>query len=636
MIRKILIVEDELIVAKDLEHILVQAGYYVCGIARSVATALDIIERDQPEMVLLDIHLQGKLTGIDLALILNEMNIAFVYLSANSDLELLEKAKHTKPYGFMVKPFRDDEVIITLDIAHFRHNSSLETELRNEESLLKRLEGIEKLNGQPESTLLALAEALQDSISFDYLEIKLGSCTDCYGFLRIGFKEYQVINNDALQIISGLTADELKRAESTSLLSEKMAYYNKEQFASRASDDQWVALHSKIFGLNSKLELPLVFKASGSINLSFYSKSDIAYTSQVIRFTERIAPALSRTLEKILRKETYENNEIVENAARRDANETDDSPFKGIVGKSQPLLSVLDFITQVAPVDSSVLVLGETGTGKEQVARNIHDLSPRSKFPLIRVNCAALPPNLIESELFGHEKGAFTDASQAHAGLFEQAQHGTIFLDEIGDVPLETQVKLLRVLQEKEIQRVGGCEIIKADVRIIAATNKNLELEIAEGRFRMDLYYRLNVLPVYLPSLRERGEDILLLADHFLRMYASKYKKMIKGITLPVRQQLLQMVYPGNIRELENIMERSVVFTKGEFLDKIYTGSLSQAGNSVSASIKTFEEIEKEHILSILAICNNKIYGDGGAAKLLNVPPSTLTSKMKKLGIKKK
>lgn len=233
------------------------------------------------------------------------------------------------------------------------------------------------------------------------------------------------------------------------------------------------------------------------------------------------------------------------------------------------------------------------------------------------MNCAALPSNLIESELFGHEKGAFTDASQTRTGLFEQAQHGTIFLDEIGDVPHETQVKLLRVLQEKEIQRVGGSEIIKADVRIIAATNKNLELEISEGRFRMDLYYRLNVLPVYLPPLRERGEDILLLADHFLRMYADKYEKMIKEITPPVRQQLLQMGYPGNIRELENIIERSVVFTKGEFLDKIYTGSLSSAENNVSASIKTFEEIEKEHILSILAICNNKIYGDVAAPFLI-------------------
>jgi len=636
VIRKILIVEDELIVAKDLEHILLQAGYYVCGIARSVAAALDIIERDQPEMVLLDIHLQGKLTGIDLALVLNEMNIAFVYLSANSDIQLLEKAKHTKPYGFMVKPFRDDEVIITLDIAHFRHNSSLETELRKEESLSKVLESIEKLEGPPENALHAVAEALQDAIPFDYLEIKSDSCSERYGFLRIGFKEYQVIKNDALQIISGLTVDELKDIEKTFLLFKKTAYYNKEQLASLAEEDRMVALHSKIFGLNSKLELPVISKASGTIYLSFYSKSDRIYNSLVIRFTERIAPALSRTLEKILHTETNENAAIVENITTENPKETDDSPFTGIVGKSQPLLSVLDFITQAATVDSSVLVLGETGTGKEQVARNIHNLSARSKFPLIRVNCAALPPNLIESELFGHEKGAFTDASQTREGLFEQAQHGTIFLDEIGDVPLETQVKLLRVLQEKEIQRVGGREIIKTDVRIIAATNKNLELEIAEGRFRMDLYYRLNVLPVYLPALRERGEDILLLADHFLRMYAGKYEKMIKGITLPVRQQLLQMDYPGNIRELENIMERSVVFTKGEFLDKIYTGSLSPAENSSSASIKTFDEIEKEHILSILAICNHKIYGEGGAAQLLNVPPSTLTSKMKKLGIKKK
>lgn len=234
------------------------------------------------------------------------------------------------------------------------------------------------------------------------------------------------------------------------------------------------------------------------------------------------------------------------------------SVFDHIIGSSPQLTAVFELVSQVAPVDTSVLITGESGTGKERVADSIHALSRRKSHPLIKVNCAALPANLIESELFGHEKGAFTGAMEKRIGRFEQANQGTIFLDEIGDVPLETQVKLLRVLQQREIERIGGKAPVKVNIRIIAATNKSLEKEVAEGRFRLDLYYRLNVFPIQLPSLNERKEDIPLLVNHFLGIYSRKTGRKITGVSDKAMAGLMAYEWPGNIRELENIIERAI------------------------------------------------------------------------------
>jgi transcriptional regulator with GAF, ATPase, and Fis domain len=283
-------------------------------------------------------------------------------------------------------------------------------------------------------------------------------------------------------------------------------------------------------------------------------------------------------------------------------------------------------------------VTGESGTGKERIADCIHRLSPRKDEPIVKVNCATLPVNLIESELFGHEKGAFTGAIDKRTGKFELAHKGTIFLDEIGEMPLETQVKLLRVLQEKEIERVGGKAPIKVNVRIIAATNRNLEKEVAEGRFRLDLYYRLNVFPIQLPPLRERKDDIVLLAQYFLQHYANKNGKVITAIEDAALANLLNYSWPGNIRELENLIERSVLLTKGTTIDNIpLPVAKKQAGSSPGGErlTKTIQENEREHILSVLQQCGGRIRGKGGAAEILGIPPTTLASKMIKLGIKR-
>lgn len=315
---------------------------------------------------------------------------------------------------------------------------------------------------------------------------------------------------------------------------------------------------------------------------------------------------------------------------------TAEDEFKGIIGDAESIRDVLDNIRIVGASDISVLLLGESGTGKELVAQSIHRVSSRKLKPFVAVNCAALPANLIESELFGHEKGSFTGAIDKRIGKFEQGNEGTVFLDEIGELPLELQVKLLRVLQEKEVEPIGG-QKRKVNVRIIAATNRNLENEVSMGHFRVDLYYRLNVFPITLPPLRERKEDIAILANHFVNIYARKENKTIIGVADHVIQSMLNYNWPGNIRELENLMARSVLLTNGPIINSLKLPGQYQASVGVPLErIKSMMENERDHILSALERCNWKIYGQDGAAGLLELNPSTLNSRMKKLGIEKK
>ncbi|KIO51821.1 sigma-54-dependent transcriptional regulator [Flavobacterium hibernum] len=448
MKEKILIVEDEFIVANDLKIMLIKAGYQVVGIASSVVQARKLIEEKKPEWILLDIMLKGTLTGIDLAWELRAMQLPFLYISANTNQSTLEAVKATHPYGFMVKPFREKDLIVMLDIAKYRYD-------------------------QERGTL-----------------------------------------------------------------------------AGKSTEN--------------------------------------------------------------------ENQEI-----------------EGIIGTSELLKEVIEKIKIVAPAETSVLILGESGTGKERAAHSIHELSAHKSNAIVVVNCAALPHSLIESELFGHEKGAFTGANSLRIGKFEQADNGTIFLDEIGELPLDSQVKLLRVLQEKEIQRLGGNKTIKINVRVVAATNRSLEKEVAEGRFRLDLYYRLNVFPIQLPTLKERKEDIEALANYFLKKYATSSRKNVNGISASALAQLQGYDWPGNIRELEHLIERNVLLAKTNEIEKFdLPTSNSNPLEKNNGKMLSMEEMEKEHIMNALQICDGKVSGSGGAAELLKMQPQTLFSKMKKLGIK--
>jgi len=333
-------------------------------------------------------------------------------------------------------------------------------------------------------------------------------------------------------------------------------------------------------------------------------------------------------------------NRYLEEAVREEGG------FADIVGRSPALRSVLRLVQQVAPTDSTVLLVGETGTGKELMARAIHAGSRRARHPMIKVNCGAISPTLVESELFGHEKGAFTGALQRRIGRFELADRGTIFLDEVGELGPETQVKLLRVLQEREFERVGGERPIQVDVRVIAATHRDLQKDMADGRFRADLYFRLNVVPLVVPPLRERIEDLPALAANFVAHFARTLRKPLTGISRASLTRLEHYSWPGNIRELQNMIERACVLAPGSVVDVpdpaasapqtvLHRADPPAAVDSASAEPETLQWFERQHLIRILDQTSWRIEGPGGAADRLGLRPSTLRSRLHKLGVRR-
>ncbi|MBN4054792.1 sigma 54-interacting transcriptional regulator, partial [Nitrospira defluvii] len=390
-------------------------------------------------------------------------------------------------------------------------------------------------------------------------------------------------------------------------------------------------------GMQSHCLIPLLAKDRALGVLAFHSKKPGRYNPEDLPFLEEVAAAVAVALDncqayeeiKQLKNRLNQENLYLQEEIKTEYN------FEEIIGKSRNLKKVLKSVALVARTDSSVFITGETGTGKELIARAVHNLSKRKTRALIKVNCAALPSSLIESELFGHEKGAFTGAISRKIGRFELADGGTLFLDEIGDLPLDLQGKLLRVLQEGEFERVGGEKTTQVDVRVIAATNKDLEKAMRENRFREDLYYRINVFPVYLPPLRERQEDILLLTQYFLEKYATRMDKHIDKIGQEAMRQLQAYPWLGNIRELENIVERAVILCQGHILEEEdFLLPLVNRPREGAERPMALNEVEREHISWVLEKTRWVIDGPKGAAKILNLHPNTLRSRVRKLGIK--
>ncbi len=387
-------------------------------------------------------------------------------------------------------------------------------------------------------------------------------------------------------------------------------------------------------GINSFCCVPLTTAAQrlgaigfASLQKGVYGEADVEFLQQV---GKQVAVAADNALayqqiaelkDKLTKEKLYLEDEI-----RTEYN------FEEIIGESAALKRILKQVETVAPTDSTVLILGETGTGKELVARSIHNVSRRHERTFVKMNCAAIPTGLLESELFGHERGAFTGAIAQKVGRFELAHGGTLFLDEVGDIPIELQSKLLRVLQEQEFERLGSNRTIRVDVRLVAATNRDLTQMAAEKQFRSDLYYRLNVFPITAPPLRERPEDIPLLVRYFAQKYARLMNKRIETIPAGAMTALAKYHWPGNIRELENLIERSVILSRGPDLH-VPLGELKASAPAVPNGATTLEAAEREHILRVLSETSWVIGGSSGAAARLGMKRTTLQSKMRKLGI---
>ncbi|MEN2416332.1 sigma 54-interacting response regulator [Flavobacterium mesophilum] len=637
--RKILIVEDQFIEAHDLQLILEKANYEVTGIARSVDQALEQIEIEKPDLVFLDIMLKGSRNGIELAHYLKEKYIGFIFISANSSKSILDQAKMTQPYGFIVKPFREQDVLTTLEIAFYRQQYSLETQLMQQFQLQKEISEIINSNLKREEALLAFGKIIQTYIPFDYLETGFVTSTnyDNLGIIRKNIDLYQIIDSKKLSQIAAVSEKELNETYSKSIKDKEPIIYSEESLINNFQEAPIKALIAHSFRIKSYLVFPIAVASIQRYHFTFYSRNLNVYSQENLKLLSSLEHTFSQFINKIYSKQdlslAVDKKEIKPTKTVKTA-----EGFEGIIGNSSQMISVFNYIRKVAPSDTSVLVLGESGTGKEKIAQSIHALSPRKDKPLVIINCGAIPENLAESLLFGHEKGAFTGALDRRIGKFELADGGTVFLDEVGEMSLELQVKLLRVLQEREIERVGGSSSLKIDVRIIAATNKNLEEEVAAGRFRMDLYYRLHVFPILVPSLKKRKEDIPDLANHFIRMYSEKLGRKTPILSDFALQQIMNYNWPGNIRELEHVMQRAILLTEGNTIKEIELSMSSKMHPEPASepfSIKTILENERDYILYILKKCNGKISGAGGAAEILDIHPSTLNSKIKKLEIKR-
>ncbi len=641
MPEKILIVEDELIVATDLRLQLEKAGFYVTGIAGSYYKAMECIATLKPDFVIVDIFLKGSLTGIDLARKLRDENIGFIFLSANATEEILAMAKTTNPDGFIVKPYRLKDLLVTLDIASYRHRHQTELNTKKEKQFLNQWQQVCNDQSDRKEKLNKFFRILQSFIPFDFgcIDYKLKSsefANPLLNLLRIGFDEYQEIGKNEWQVISKLDHEALTTLQSSTTLYPVPMMLDEKAYEKVCETDEMKKLIADIFHIKTSLTLPFKLSNETAFQIQFFSRRAVAFHPDHIAVFFRLKEGIQSGFETLMNAEEF----LVSNGTDRRNKVADTAAkeiFKEIIGNSHHMLNVFDQVMQVAPADTSVLLLGESGTGKGKIASCIQQLSGRNNQPFIYINCSILPTTMIESELFGHEKGAFTGAQEKRIGRFAQADKGTVFLDEIGELALDMQVKLLHVLQEKEIEPVGARKPIKVNVRVIAATNRNLEKEVAEGRFRLDLYYRLNVFPIEIPALRDRKEDIHLLAEHFLTLANYKCRKSVSAISPKAIKLMEGYSWPGNIRELENVIERCVLMAKGNLIDETLLPAFlqKQVVSQETNKLKTIYENEKDHIITILKKCNGRIWGPGGAAEILNIPPTTLNSKMKKLGIQK-
>ncbi len=587
MSARILLVEDERVTGEDLRDILTELGYNVTALVASGADAIAQAELNPPDIALMDIRIQGEMDGTATALVLRErFNIPVIYLTAHVDNATVERAKHTAPLGYITKPFQETALHASIEIALHRHRE--ETKSGEKRELLA-------------STLRAISE----------------------GVIAVDRQRNITLFNPAAEAWTGWS------------IGEALGHPVEDVFHTVAdpSGDQ-ISMPWELALLSASLQdLP-----SGTLLVSRNGeKRPVNGTAAPIR--DHKGAIAGAVLVFGRGNEHVPDRPAVSPDARSGINL---GSFK-MIAVSSAMKQLLTFARRVAQSEvSTVLLEGESGTGKDVLAQFLHFYGRRHEGPFVALNCAAIPETLLESELFGYEKGAFTDARAAKAGILEMASTGSIFLDEIAEMPLTVQAKMLRVLEEQCFRRLGGVRDIQVDVRVVAATNRKLTDVIEQGRFRLDLYYRLNVIQVSLPALRERREDILPLAEHFIHIYNGKFKRHVQGLSHTAAAALMSHAWPGNVRELRNVVERAMVLEES---DRIQSSSLyiaTDGGALGRASAQHAEAPEAPFQASLAEAEKNLVMkalqkaagNQTRAAVLLGITRDTLRYKMKKFNLR--
>jgi transcriptional regulator with GAF, ATPase, and Fis domain len=636
----VFIVENEQADTRKLVAILEQAGHLVLGSNTIHSPIANYLNEVRPDIVLLHVAEGFSAATIKLATDLEEKHIPFILTASSYTPAIRQIVKKVNPHGFLIKPLSGSEVVAALEIAAYRSNMTRALQQRQEKWLETLLLNIMEAPGSQTDKLVSLVKAFASFVPFDYLvidtDLQQRDPVAVHSYQRVGFNEYHTITGVQCTKECKVTVDEFFALRRFNGLIKTIEFLNGEEFLTIMRQTAYGEKVRKTHHFRSRIWVPVYNNNKLDMGLAFYSMSPDCYNESHRAFMRNFQNVLSSVLLNIREGQRKNISTPISDQFMDAPTSLVNPKFEGIIGKSSKLVEALDQAIHVAPFDSSVLVLGETGVGKEGLVRVIHNHSERRNGPFIRINCAAIAPTLIESELFGHEKGSFTGATDQRIGKFEQANGGTLFLDEIAELSLEAQSKLLRVLQEREIDRIGGSETIKINVRVIAATNKDLLAEVAKGKFRMDLYYRINVFPITLPPLRERKDDIPELAAYFLKRF-NPYHNAQSTIAQSALKQLQSYSWPGNIRELEHLIERHVLTSKTGSIDHFDMPEALQLYEKpviTGADFKPMAQIDKEYILAVLHKCNGKVSGKNGAAALLKLPPTTLNSKMKKLGIK--
>lgn len=572
---KIMIVEDERITAADLQDTIAQLGYTVTATVSTGSDALREAEKNPPDLVVMDINIEGDLDGVEAAKrIRQRFGIPSVYLTAHADPDTLSRAKQAEPLGYILKPFQERALHAVIEMAVHKHQIEVEERRRRR------------------NLMLEAAAAIHDAIIF----------VDGEGVVKFLNPAAELLTGWKRRDVLGRRFEEILRLKSTS-------------------------------------ELQAMREAFSAGSLAMLSDSSVLIARDGRERPITGSMAQTRDENGVVTGAIFILSEAKPGFAPAESHVAGTGPE--VVVASPAMKQLLQFVERIASSEiSTVMIDGESGTGKDVVARYLHSRSNRHAGPFLAINCAAIPETLLESELFGYEKGAFTDARQQKKGIFELASGGTLFLDEIGDMPLPLQAKLLRVLEEQSFRRLGGVKDIKIDLRVLTATNKNLAEAIQQGRFRLDLFHRLNVIRISIPPLRQRKEDIVPLVNHFLSVFNPRFKREILGLSPEATEALLAYDWPGNVRELRNVIERTMVMEQTPWIQVASLGNqfeprpAKQAEPSQEQAGAEGMSLEKAEKAMLLRALEKTRWNQTHAATILGITRDTLRYKLKKFGLK--